>query len=231
VIGTAFGCALTNAAYAERLATGGPAAASPRLFAATVSNAAAGELAIAYRLGGPCVTLSAGGAAGLVALAHAVDLLRTGQADALVAGGADAAGGELDGAMVGEGLCAPADAVALLVLEPLVAGRRPARGVILGCAAGFGADALPDVVDDALEDARTAPSDVAVVVGHGLEGPFAVRPEGERQPAVVAATSGAGGPIHLLRALATVADGGVIVVVDACPSGHVAALVARKGAA
>src|SRR5439155_1555458 len=59
-------------------------------FAATVSNAAAGELAIAYRLGGPSVTLTAGGASGIVALGHAADLVRAGRADALVAGGADA---------------------------------------------------------------------------------------------------------------------------------------------
>ena len=34
VLGTAFGCFLTNAAYQHRVATGGPAAASPRLVAA-----------------------------------------------------------------------------------------------------------------------------------------------------------------------------------------------------
>ena len=90
VHGTAFGCFLTNAAYQHRIATGGPAAASPRLFAATVSNAAAGEIGVAYRLGGPAVTLTAGAAAGLTALGHAADLLRAGQAGALVAGGADA---------------------------------------------------------------------------------------------------------------------------------------------
>src|SRR5262249_1572455 len=41
VIGTAFGCFLSNAAYQTRVAEGGPAVASPRVFAATVSNAAA----------------------------------------------------------------------------------------------------------------------------------------------------------------------------------------------
>src|SRR5207244_2264754 len=90
VLGTAFGCFLTNADYQRRFLEGGPAAASPRLFAATVSNAAAGELAIAYRLGGPSVTLTAGAASGLVALGHAADLVRAGRGDALVAGGADA---------------------------------------------------------------------------------------------------------------------------------------------
>jgi hypothetical protein len=80
VVGTAFGCFLTNAAFQHRVAAGGPAAASPRLFAATVSNASAGEIGVVYRLGGPAVTLTAGAAAGLVALGHAADLLRAGQA-------------------------------------------------------------------------------------------------------------------------------------------------------
>src|SRR5262249_21775632 len=70
VLGTAFGCFLTNVAYQERVAAGVPSAASPRLFAATVSNAAAGELAIAYGLCGPGVTLTAGAASGLLALGH-----------------------------------------------------------------------------------------------------------------------------------------------------------------
>src|SRR5207237_450769 len=72
VLGTAFGCFLTNAAYQRRLAAEGPPGASPRLFAATVSNAAAGELAIAYRLAGPAVTVTAGGASGLAALGEAI---------------------------------------------------------------------------------------------------------------------------------------------------------------
>src|SRR5262249_58423255 len=63
-LGTAFGCFVTNAAYQRRVAADGPKVASPRLFSATVSNAAAGEIGIGYRLGGPAVTLTAGGAAG-----------------------------------------------------------------------------------------------------------------------------------------------------------------------
>src|SRR5262245_65835715 len=96
VLGTAFGCLLTNAAFQRRFADGGPSAASPRLFAATVSNAAAGELAIAYRLGGPAITLTAGGVAGLAAVGHALDLLRTGHAEVLVAGGMDAVDAPLE---------------------------------------------------------------------------------------------------------------------------------------
>src|SRR5207244_11651182 len=92
VLGTAFGCFVTNGEYQRKLVQGGIAAASPRLFAATVSNAAAGELGIAYGLGGPSVTITAGAASGLVALAHAADMLRSERADALVAARGDAHG-------------------------------------------------------------------------------------------------------------------------------------------
>lgn len=147
VLGTAFGCLLTNAAFQRRVAQSGPAAASPRLFAATVSNAAAGELAIAYRLGGPAITLAAGGAAGLVAIAHAVDLLRAGQADVLLAGGMDAADAALERWIADGGLAAATpigEGAALLVLERRAhAEARAARVHALVCdaAATFDADA------------------------------------------------------------------------------------------
>jgi 3-oxoacyl-[acyl-carrier-protein] synthase II len=208
VIGTAFGCALTNAAYAARLVDGGPAAASPRLFAATVSNAAAGELSIAYRLGGPCVTLTAGAAAGLAALAHAVDMLRAGRATGLVAGGVDAFGDQLG--MADAGLCAPADGAALFVLDAGGGGAR--LGAILGCALGFGAASVDAVVGDALAEAGVAHADVDRVAGGG-------------------APTAAGAPLALATALAAARPGSLLVVVEACPSGHVAALVARAGAA
>jgi 3-oxoacyl-[acyl-carrier-protein] synthase II len=146
VLGTAFGCFLTNAAYQHRLAEGGSAAASPRLFAATVSNAAAGELAIAYRLGGPAVTLTAGSVAGLAAIVHAVDLLRAGQADVLVAGGMDAVDAALERWIADGGLPAAtpvSEGAAVLVLErgdhARARGGR-AIGVVGECALSFDPD-------------------------------------------------------------------------------------------
>jgi 3-oxoacyl-[acyl-carrier-protein] synthase II len=254
VLGTAFGCFLTNAAYQHRVATGGPAAASPRLFAATVSNAAAGEIGVAFRLGGPAVTVTAGGAAGLIALGHASDLLRAGQAGALLAGGADALGDALRAWQDGGGL-APgrraAEAATLLVLErDDAAAARGARshGAILGHAAGFepdpegphAGDGLRDAVAAALAEAGLAPADVAAVVS-GAPPPLALLES--RGLAALAGTPrltpkdtlgetfGAAGPLGLLAGLTAVGRGAAVVVVDVCPSGHVAALVARREAA
>jgi 3-oxoacyl-[acyl-carrier-protein] synthase II len=178
VFGTAFGCLLTNAAYQRRFAEGGPPAASPRLFAATVSNAAAGEVAIAYRLGGPSITLTAGRVSGLVAIAHAIDLLEAGQADAILAGGVDAMGEPLERWMAEAGWSSgPAgEGAALLVLERSEAAcARSARVLGTVCAAriGFAADPASDerpvreLVAMALADAGAAapmPPVVTVVV-------------------------------------------------------------------
>jgi 3-oxoacyl-[acyl-carrier-protein] synthase II len=252
VLGTAFGCFLTNAAYQHRVASGGPAAASPRLFAATVSNAAAGEIGVAYRLGGPAVTLTAAGAAGLVALGHAADLLRAGEAGALVAGGADAVDAALIAWQEAGGL-APgrpaAEAAALLVLErsDAAAGRGArVRGTIVGWAAGFepdpsatdAGDGLAGTVAAALGDAGLAAADVtAVVLGappalaaletralRGLGRATRLAPKD-----TLGETFGAAGPLGLLAGLDAVAPGAAVVVLDVCASGHVAALVARRG--
>jgi 3-oxoacyl-(acyl-carrier-protein) synthase len=255
VLGTAFGCFLTNAAYQERFAAGGPAAASPRLFAATVSNAAAGELGIAYGLAGPGVTLTAGSASGLIALGHATEIIRAGQADAVVAGGVDALGDSLT-RWLGHGLATGrpgAEAAALLVLES--SEHAEARGVgrlgsVLGHGAGFEPDpAAPDAgtglaaaVRHALDDAQIPAGDVALVVSAappalgGLEARALAAVLGDVRPRCLVPRDlhgesfGAAGPLGLLAALSEAAPGAAVLVLDVCASGHVAALVARAGA-
>jgi 3-oxoacyl-[acyl-carrier-protein] synthase II len=252
VLGTAFGCFLTNAAFERRLLEGSPAAASPRLFAATVSNAAAGELAIAYRLGGPSVTLTAGAASGLVALGHAVDLLRAGRADALVAGGADALDDDLHRWLAAGGLGAgrvPAEAAAVLVLERAELARMRGRailGTVEGVAAGFEPDpagarageGLAGAVAMALGEAGIAPAEVRAAVSAappglaGLESRAlaGVAPRTVVRPKdVLGETFGAAGVLGLLAALAETPPGAALLVLDVCASGHVAALVARAG--
>ncbi len=90
--GTGLGCLLSNAEYFEKVVAQGPAAASPRVFAYTVSNAAAGEVSIALGIHGANITSHAGLAAGLQAIGYGADLIRLGKADVVLAGGADALG-------------------------------------------------------------------------------------------------------------------------------------------
>jgi 3-oxoacyl-[acyl-carrier-protein] synthase II len=154
--GTGLGCLLTNAAYNSRLVEGGPRAASPRLFAYTVSSAAAGEVSIALGIRGPNLTSHHGLAAGLGALGYGADLIELGRADMVLAGGADALGPEIIEGLDAMGVLAavpgrgthteprvgvfPAEAAVVAVLEN--GERARARGArvlarVDGHAAGF----------------------------------------------------------------------------------------------
>ncbi len=154
--GTGLGCLLTNEEYYRKIVAQGPAAASPRLFAATVSSAAAGEVSIALGIHGPNVTAHAGLAAGLGAVGYGCDLIRMGKADAVLAGGADAIGPALADGLRDMGLLKsaeqarpftdampgvwPSEGAVVAVLESAERARqRGARcwGRIDGYAAGF----------------------------------------------------------------------------------------------
>jgi len=76
--------------FLEKLFTLGPVNVPTLIFNATVGNIAAGATGLELKLRGPNVTVSQKEASGLLAIGHAVDLLQTGQARALVAGGVDA---------------------------------------------------------------------------------------------------------------------------------------------
>lgn len=96
VLGTGLGCLLSDAEFYDKVVAHGAASASPRVFAYTVSSAAAGEVSIALGIHGPNTTLHMGMAAGAGALGCATDLVRAGRADVVLAGGADA----LDAALI-----------------------------------------------------------------------------------------------------------------------------------
>jgi 3-oxoacyl-(acyl-carrier-protein) synthase len=252
-LGTAFGCFLTNASYQRRVATDGTRAASPRLFAATVSNAAAGEVGIGYRLGGPAVTLTAGAAAGLLALSHAADLIAGGRARVMVAGGMDASGPALERWLADGGLPAGEapvrGAAALVVLQPDDATAHDGTrriGRVLGHGAGFApsgersGDGVSAAIRQALAAAGLRASDLAQVILEGT--PAGAEPAqrvlhailGSAGQSRMRATRGdaerfaAAGTRALLEALADVALDGPFLVLHACSSGHVAALVAER---
>jgi 3-oxoacyl-[acyl-carrier-protein] synthase II len=67
----------------------GPNYVSPFDFANSVINAAAGQAAIWHKLTGVNSTLAGGETSGLQAIAYGADLIRTGQADVVLAGGVE----------------------------------------------------------------------------------------------------------------------------------------------
>ena len=89
VLGTMFCSVHTISQFDRRALVAGPAYASPMDFSNTVINAAAGQTAIWHNLRGVNSTIAAGSASGLQALIYATELIRTGRAKAILAGGAD----------------------------------------------------------------------------------------------------------------------------------------------
>jgi 3-oxoacyl-[acyl-carrier-protein] synthase II len=189
--GTGLGCLLTNAAYNQKLVEHGPAAASPRLFAYTVSSAAAGEVSIALGIKGANVTSHAGLAAGLQAIGHGFDLISMGKADVVLAGGADALGAPLVRGLADmhllkrraadpfsapeAGVC-PAEGAAVVVLERRDRARQRGARVLArieGYAAGFEptltqrqreGTALADTMRRALARSARAAGEIGLVI-------------------------------------------------------------------
>lgn len=89
VLGTMFCSVHTISEFDRRALEAGPAYASPMDFSNTVINAAAGQTAIVHNLRGLNTTISTGVTSGLEAISYAADLIRSGRAQALLAGGAD----------------------------------------------------------------------------------------------------------------------------------------------
>lgn len=89
VAGTMFAGMRTIAEFDRRALEAGPQYVMPLDFANTVFNAPAGQTAIRHRLTGPNATLGGGPVAALQALGYAADLVRAGQARAVLAGGVD----------------------------------------------------------------------------------------------------------------------------------------------
>jgi 3-oxoacyl-[acyl-carrier-protein] synthase II len=89
VLGTMFSGAHTIGEFDRRAQTAGPGLASPLDFANTVLNAAAGQAAIRLSLRGLNTTISGGHTSGLQAVGYGSELVGSGRAPALLAGGAE----------------------------------------------------------------------------------------------------------------------------------------------
>ncbi len=89
VLGTNFCSAGTIASFDQRGLEQGPEYVSPLDFANTVINAAAGQVAIRYKLRGTNSTTAGGCCAGLKALAYAHELIANGHERWVLAGGAE----------------------------------------------------------------------------------------------------------------------------------------------
>jgi len=89
VLGTMFCSVHTISEFDRRALEAGPRYASPMDFSNTVINAAAGQTAILHNLRGINSTISTGITSGLQAIAYATEVIRSGRARAVLAGGAD----------------------------------------------------------------------------------------------------------------------------------------------
>jgi 3-oxoacyl-[acyl-carrier-protein] synthase II len=155
VVGTLFCSAHTIAAFDRRALQEGPAYVSPMAFANTVINAAAGQAAIWHNLRGINSTVASGATSGLQALAQAADLIRSGRAQTVLAGGVEELCFESHLGFAQAGLLA--DNPAALPV-PFDAGR---RGFLLG----EGAALL--MLEDAEAAAARGAQVHAEILGHG----------------------------------------------------------------
>jgi 3-oxoacyl-[acyl-carrier-protein] synthase II len=89
VFGTFTGPLETVAALTETIGTAGPDKVNPRLFPNSVMNAAVGHACLSLQVKGPLSTLATGCASGVAGLGYAVDLVRQGEADVMLAVAAD----------------------------------------------------------------------------------------------------------------------------------------------
>jgi 3-oxoacyl-[acyl-carrier-protein] synthase II len=89
IVGTAFGPVQSCKIFHREVALDCPQKANPAIFPNTVVNAGAGLAAINLRVRGPNVAMSLGQASGLAAVAYGYELIKSGAADVIIAGGVE----------------------------------------------------------------------------------------------------------------------------------------------
>jgi 3-oxoacyl-[acyl-carrier-protein] synthase II len=202
IVGTGVGGLVTLQAECQAWLEGGDRAVSPHFVPMMMPNAAAGTIAIKLGARGPGFSVSSACATGGHAIGEALRMIDRGEADAVIAGGTEAALTGLCiaafrrmGALSREGVSRPFDAerdgfvmgegAAVLLLEREDHAR--ARGArILARVAGYGAsnDAFHITQPDengrgakqamlaTLADAGAATGDVGYINAHGTSTPF-----------------------------------------------------------
>ncbi len=153
VFGTFTGPMETVAALSETIGTEGPHRVNPRLFPNSVMNAAAGHACLSLQIRGPLSTLAIGTASGMIGLGYAVDQVRAGEAEVMLAVGAD----ELT-PLLHLGF----DKLGVLSAD----GSRPYDQARSGCVIGAGGVAL--VVESAEHALARGATILAEVAGHAV---------------------------------------------------------------
>ncbi|MGB8878971.1 MAG: beta-ketoacyl-ACP synthase II, partial [Solirubrobacteraceae bacterium] len=209
VIGSGIGGMATFEAQCDTLRERGPERVSALAIPLIMGNAAAGLVAMRHRLQGPAFGVMSACASGAHAIGEAARMIRTGEAQAVVAGGAEATLTPLAKAAFAKmeatsptGISRPFDArrdgfvmgegAGVLVLESEeLAQERGARvlGEVLGYAATADAHHLtaPEptgrpaatAITRALRDAGLTPEDVNYINAHGTSTPLNDRSETE----------------------------------------------------
>ncbi len=209
VIGTGIGGIGTIESQQDVLRDSGPGSVSPLAVPLMMGNAGSAALAMRYGLRGPAFSTVSACAAGADAIGTALRLIRAGDADAMVAGGAEAGLTSLArsafaamGATSESGISRPFDArrdgfvmgegAGVLVLEEAEAAEaRGAKPIAELLGYGASADAYhitaPDPHGDgatraikrALEDAGIGPDELDYVNAHGTSTPLNDRSETE----------------------------------------------------
>jgi 3-oxoacyl-[acyl-carrier-protein] synthase II len=207
VIGSGIGGMATFEAQCEVLSERGPERVSPLAIPLIMGNAAAGVVAMRHRLQGPVFGVMSACASGTHAIGEAMRMIRSGEAQAVVAGGAEATLTPLAKAAFANmeatsptGISRPFDArrdgfvmgegAGVLVLESEeLAMARGARvvGEVLGYAATADAHHLtaPEptgrpaatAISRALADARLTPENIDYINAHGTSTPLNDRSE------------------------------------------------------
>jgi hypothetical protein len=156
-----------KARYYQGVLSEGPLGASPMAFPFTTPNTIAARICILLDLRGESLTVCGGNLSGAQAIGLAMEALREGRSNGVLAGGATCVEQEFLDALCHVGQPdggQPRGAACLLFLEPQVpAGKTNGMAELIGYAEGFGKDEIRDAIQGCLEDAGLFPEQLRSV--------------------------------------------------------------------